>query len=411
MNDAITSAIMLTTVNDTDNPAPVAFFESAAHEHANQLNYRGKYDRIHGGETGLTEEAKDGVEQVPGNNADIANHVVRRINEDDVTWINAGEDNDAFNGAGAPTGAVYRDTVFNYTRVYNLYQFSENLESWCKRAQAYVRANQAKFRCRGYTYTKSNGNAKVVPPHAMNEHDPTAHNDTHDQAQNAAEFTLRITIAPDWTLRVFNTHPRYVGLQFHKAFRTIYKMPRFLDCDIHMVKRAVDAQGGVVPSPEPFDMDKDILAIKSPLPEYTFHAGGQDVNANHRNEHSPFADEATLQNATPEFIPQYGFQDCYHRLKSFIITSDLPTAGECSMNGVAMYRILSDFKYTPSTGLIESSAAKKMFLSTDTNYISEAPPGNVDFFAANGTHSRIILMRGSYPMYSCLLSVVTHNVQ
>ncbi len=405
MNDAITSAIMLTTVDDADIPAPVAFFASAAHEHANQLNYRGKYDRIHGGETGLTEEAKDGVEQVPGNNADIANHVVRRINEDDVTWINAGEDNDAFNGAGAPTGAVYRDTVFNYTRVYNLYQFSENLESWCKRAQAYVRANQAKFRCRGYTYTKSNGNAKVVPPHAMNEHDPTAHNDTHDQAQNAAEFTLRITIAPDWTLRVFNTHPRYVGLQFHKAFRTIYKMPRFLDFGIHMTETNMALA--------PIDMDKDILAIKSPLPEYLFHGSGGD----HAHEHIAFAAdgqitaEAALGNATPEFIPQYGFQDCYHRLKSFIITSDLPTAGECSMNGVAMYRILSDFKYTPSTGLIESSAAKKMFLSTDTNYISEAPPGNVDFFAANGTHSRIILMRGSYPMYSCLLSVVTHNVQ
>ena len=81
------------------------------------------------------------------------------------------------------------------------------------------------------------------------------------------------------------------------------------------------------------------------------------------------------------------------------------------MNGQAVYRILSDFRYTPSTGVIQSGAGKKAFMNSDSNYIEEAPPGNIDFYAANGTHSRLILMRGSFPLYSCLVSVVTHSVQ
>ena len=111
------------------------------------------------------------------------------------------------------------------------------------------------------------------------------------------------------------------------------------------------------------------------------------------------------------YIPQYGFQDKFHRLKSLIITSSLESAGEISMNGQAAYRILSDFRFTPSTGMIESSAGKKVYMNTDNNYIQEAPPGNIEFYAANGTHSRLILLRGSYPLYSCLVSVVTHSVQ
>ena len=97
-------------------------------------------------------------------------------------------------------------------------------------------------------------------------------------------------------------------------------------------------------------------------------------------------------------------------LKSIIVTSDLPTAGEISMNGLAAYRILSDFRYSPSSGSIETNASKKSFLNTDTGYISEAPQGNLEYFCANGTHGRLIMQRGSYPCYSILVSIVKHQV-
>ncbi len=115
-------------------------------------------------------------------------------------------------------------------------------------------------------------------------------------------------------------------------------------------------------------------------------------------------------NRLQPFVPRYSFQDSYHMLKQLVITSDLPSAGEVSMNGMAAYRILSGFKFTPSTGVIQSSASKKSYLETDTNFIEEAPPSNVDYYAANGTHGRLILLRGSYPLYSLLVSVVKHQV-
>jgi hypothetical protein len=79
--------------------------------------------------------------------------------------------------------------------------------------------------------------------------------------------------------------------------------------------------------------------------------------------------------------------------------------GELSIEN-AYFRILTDFKYTPSTGTIESSASKNNFLSTDRNYISEAPPGNVEYAATNGTTGRLILLRGSYALYRMLVSVM-----
>ena len=54
-------------------------------------------------------------------------------------------------------------------------------------------------------------------------------------APNHADFTLMIYIAPDYTLRIINSHPQYVSLQFHKAFRTIYSLPRFVDFGLHVV--------------------------------------------------------------------------------------------------------------------------------------------------------------------------------
>ena len=34
---------------------------------------------------------------------------------------------------------------FKYEKVHSLYQFSENLENWCKGVQNYVRANTTQF--------------------------------------------------------------------------------------------------------------------------------------------------------------------------------------------------------------------------------------------------------------------------
>ena len=50
---------------------------------------------------------------------------------------------------------------------------------------------------------------------------------------NGADFILMCYLAPDYTFRIINTHPEYVGLQFHKAFRAIYKLPKFVDRDLH----------------------------------------------------------------------------------------------------------------------------------------------------------------------------------
>ena len=111
------------------------------------------------------------------------------------------------------------------------------------------------------------------------------------------------------------------------------------------------------------------------------------------------------------YIPLYGFQDSYHRLKSLIITSDLQSAGEISLANAAAYRILSDFKYTPSVSTMTHSASKKKYMNTDNNYISENMPGNVDYFCANGTHGRLIAMRGHHPLYSCVVSVVTNCIE
>ena len=76
------------------------------------------------------------------------------------------------------------------------------------------------------------------------------------------------------------------------------------------------------------------------------------------------AEDVMFDDLVP-FIPKYGFQDSYHRLKSLIITSDLQSAGEISLANAAAYRILSDFKFTPSSSTITMSAAKKSYMNTD----------------------------------------------
>ena len=200
-------------------------------------------------------------------------------------------------------------------------------------------------------------------------------------------------LAPDYTFRILNTHPEYVGLGFHKAFRAIYKLPKWLDRDLHCTAEDTAKFG-------PWACGR----VNTPA-----FLNGQAFTESQNPDGSTTTAEQKLVFHTDPFIPKYGFQDCFHRLKNLIITSDLPSAGECSMNGEATYRILTDFSVTHSTGMIETSAAKKSYLNTDNNYISEIPPGNITYACPNGTHGRLILLRGSYPLHSCLVSVITHS--
>ncbi len=40
-------------------------------------------------------------------------------------------------------------------------------------------------------------------------------------------------ISPSYELRFLCSHPEYVGISVHKAFRTIYKWPQFIDTDLY----------------------------------------------------------------------------------------------------------------------------------------------------------------------------------
>ena len=83
---------------------------------------------------GTVEEVKD--------DATIAHYDARiaiydLIDRDDVSYINAGH-----------ALAHFEWSVFTYNQVYSLYQFSENLESWCRRVTSAVRENAHYFRRR-----------------------------------------------------------------------------------------------------------------------------------------------------------------------------------------------------------------------------------------------------------------------
>ena len=147
--------------------------------------------------------------------------VNKRIREDDLTWMNACSQDENHHPD------IVAHTCFDYTQVYSLYQFSENLERWCKQAQAWVRANAGVFHSR--PGVDAQGNA--TPPQALS------------QAPNFQDFTLMIYIAPDYTLRILNSHPQYVSLQFHKAFRSIYSLPRWVDYGLHVVYEGDLAKG------------------------------------------------------------------------------------------------------------------------------------------------------------------------
>ncbi len=120
---------------------------------------------------------------------DVRRKVIERINNDDLTWINASTQ------ANHQHDNIVAHTVFDYTQVYSLYQASENLEAWCKSAQAWVRLNHALF----HTVPQDDGQGVMAIKTLTN--DP-----------NRDQFTLMIYIAPDYTLRILNSHPQYVSL-------------------------------------------------------------------------------------------------------------------------------------------------------------------------------------------------------
>lgn len=268
--------------------------------------------------------------------------------------------------------------VFDYTECHTLYEVSELLERWCKTVTAKIR-NQGTW-----TPTAAHGGEpaglRLDDPHPDR---PRLYNRNGEELDNIgyATFLLRIFIGPDYTMRVICSAPDYLGCFFNKGFRNVFKLPRFLDYDLtyRFFNSPNNYEHSVLPK------------LSSP---FVFNPASNAAQ-----------NEEIVANLAVPFVPRLSFQDTYHRVQGFTLTSDLPSVGELSISN-AYYRILSDFKYTPSTGTIESSASKNNFLQTDTNFISEAPPGNVEYFAANGTTGRLILLRGAYPLYRMVLQVM-----
>ena len=121
--------------------------------------------------------------------------------------------------------------TFDYTQCHTLYEFSELLETWCKRVTYKIR---------------DQGEYVWVPQHQGNPahleivqgtevaHSPKLYdrNGVQMSLEQYQSFLLRIFIAPDYTLRVLCSAPKFIGCYFHKAFRNIFKLPRFLDNDM-----------------------------------------------------------------------------------------------------------------------------------------------------------------------------------
>ena len=77
-----------------------------------------------------------------------------------------------------------------------------------------------------------------------------------------------IYIAPDYTLRILNSHPQYVSLQFHKAFRSIYSLPRFVDFGLHVVYE------GDLPEKDEFKFARQPNGHWTPAPQGPLPQGG-----------------------------------------------------------------------------------------------------------------------------------------
>lgn len=117
---------------------------------------------------------------------------------------------------------------FKYEKVHSLFAFSENLENWCKGVQNYVRTNSQQFFQRpvGENAAVNMGDLELV----LN-----ANGDLIGQTKwpNVTEFTFMCYISPSYELRFLCSHPEFVGITIHKAFRTIYKWPAFIDHDLY----------------------------------------------------------------------------------------------------------------------------------------------------------------------------------
>ena len=106
------------------------------------------YDIAKGGHGYDTQRAYlDSIEEVKGDditNDDTRRFIYNQIINDDLTYINAGNPTDG------PHANSHESTVFRMDRVHSLFEFSESLEAWCKKAQAYIRKPEvaAHFRSR-----------------------------------------------------------------------------------------------------------------------------------------------------------------------------------------------------------------------------------------------------------------------
>lgn len=120
--------------------------------------------------------------------------------------------------------------TFDYTQCYTLFEFSENLERWCKEVTRLVRDTR--------TYQEVAGANDGDPPELVITQ---THNDAPQLCDKYGDeltpaghhnFLLRIFIGPDYTMRVLCSAPHVLGCFFGKGFRNVFKLPRFLDHDI-----------------------------------------------------------------------------------------------------------------------------------------------------------------------------------
>ena len=133
-------------------------------------------------------------------------------------------------------------------------------------------------------------------------------------------------ISPSYELRFLCSHPEFVGITVHKAFRTIYKWPQFIDFDLYCHNVLVTkGWQDKVKLPSIWDGYTDTTNYQNSL--------NHPVSAQHVAVMATQLHPDDMFFRLQPFIPRYSFQDSYHMLKQLVITSDLPSSGEISMNG------------------------------------------------------------------------------
>ena len=135
---------MVTTFDpETDRPTPACLaLDKFVEESKDQVTW--KVDNNYGPHTPAQIVCLADIQSAGMN--DDPDTILNEIDKDDISFVHAGKP--AVNAGDATSGyrrELYDVLNFNYRRVFNLYQFSENLEQWCRGVTQFVRNNPEKF--------------------------------------------------------------------------------------------------------------------------------------------------------------------------------------------------------------------------------------------------------------------------